>query len=162
MRKSKQIDDGSVVQFHYALLNEQDEIIDGSHEGDPLSYLQGAGNIVKGLEQALLGCMVGDRKRVTVPPELGYGLRDEHKVIDAERTGFAALEPLRIGMFCQVEDAEQGLVLATIIGLDDEAVTLDTNHPYAGQVLHFDVEVVSVRDATEQELEQKRPEQLAN
>ncbi|MDF2181860.1 peptidylprolyl isomerase [Neptuniibacter sp. CAU 1671] len=147
-----QIADNSVVLFHYSLVNEQGEVIEGSRGGDPLPYLHGHRNIVPGLEKALTGRSVGDKFTIQLQPEEGYGLRDEDKVYVVDRASFAGFDTLETGMLCQMEDPEGQPEYVTVVDINDEEVTVDGNHPYAGQVLNFDVEVVAVREATESEL----------
>ncbi|MFW1676748.1 FKBP-type peptidyl-prolyl cis-trans isomerase [Pontibacter sp. JAM-7] len=153
-----QVEENKVVLFHYSLINDQDEVIDGSRGGEPLPYLHGHNNIVPGLEQAMTGRKVGDQFKITVPPEQGYGIRDEDKVYVVDRASFAGFSDLETGMLCQMENPEGDPEYVTVVAIEDDEVTVDGNHPFAGQVLSFDVEVVAVREATEQELSAGRIE----
>lgn len=147
------IADNKVVLFHYALVNSEGEVLDGSRGGEPLPYLHGHQNIVPGLEEALAGHEVGDHFKVTVTPEKGYGLRDEEKVQALDPKSFEGFDSLEVGMLCQMDDDEQGEPqYVAITEITDEEITVDGNHPFAGLDLNFDVEIMEVRDATEQEL----------
>lgn len=146
-----------VVAFHYALLNADREVLDGTRDGDPLPYLHGHRNIIPGLEKALEGHEEGDKFDVTVHPDEGYGRRDNGLVQTIKRDVFGDTQ-LEVGMHYQVEDDEGELQLVQIIEINDNEITVDGNHPYAGHMLTFDIEVISVRDATETELAQGRLE----
>ncbi|MDO6515055.1 MULTISPECIES: peptidylprolyl isomerase [unclassified Neptuniibacter] len=152
------IANNKVVKFHYALVNADGEVLDGSRGGEPLPYLHGHKNIVPGLEQAMLGHSVGDKFKIKVSPEQGYGLRDEDKVSLVERASFEGFTELAEGMVCQMEDEQGDLQLVSITKIDEEEVTVDANHPFAGLELNFDVEIMDIRDATEDELSAGRIE----
>ncbi len=152
------IEKGKVVAFHYALVNAEGEVLDGSRDGQPLPYLHGHNNIVPGLEAALDGREAGERFEVKVAPEQGYGLRDEEKVQVVDRESFAEFADIEVGMVCQMEDESGELQFVAITQIDEEEVTVDANHPFAGLELNFDVEVMDVRDATEEELSAGRIE----
>ena len=151
------------VEFHYALV-EGAEVRDGSRSSDePLSYIHGHNMLVPGLEQALEGRVEGDHFQVEVPPELGYGERDEElfEVIEREafadlpgvpRELFANLPGLKKGMLVNLEDGEGEPQLGRVVELDNREVKIDLNHPFAGQTLMFDVEVLNVRKPTEAEV----------
>lgn len=147
-----------VVLFHYSLLNAQGEVLDSSRSGEPLPYIHGHKNIVPGLEAALTGHEQGDQLQVTVTPEQGYGLRDESKVQEVDRASFEGFSELEEGMLCQMEDEQGELQLVGVTKITEDAVTVDANHPFSGLELNFEVEVVKIREATEQELAQGRIE----
>ena len=153
------IENDKVVLFHYSLVNTKGDILDNSKErGEPLPYLHGHKNIVPGLEEAMAGKVAGDSFTVSVPPEKGYGFRDEAKVQVVDRASFEGFTELEEGMVCQMEDDQGELQLVGITKVDADEVTVDANHPFAGITLSFDVEIVDVRDATSEELEQGRVE----
>ena len=147
-----QISQNAVVTFHYALINDQGEVIDGTKGGDPIPYLHGHKNIVPGLELALEGKALGDHFKISLKANEAYGAYDEDKVFDVERSLFSVIPDLAEGYMCHLTNEQGQDELVTVIEINDELVTVDANHPYAGQDLTFDVEVVSVRPATEQEL----------
>ncbi len=142
----------TVAQFHYTLTDDAGTVIDSSRGSAPLTYLHGGGNIVPGLEKAMEGKARGDAFKVAVTPEEGYGQRVEALLQTAPREMFPAdMEPA-VGMQFQAE-SNMGPVMVTVMAIDGDTVTLDGNHALAGQTLHFEVEVTSVRDATVEELQ---------
>ena len=141
-----------VVSIHFTLTNKEGTVLDSSSGSDPLAYLHGFGNIIPGLENALEGKATGDKLSVTVEPEQGYGARDERLVQAVPRSAFKGVEELSPGMQFQAQ-GPQGTRLVVVTQVADDEVTVDANHPLAGQTLHFDVEVSEVRDATAEELE---------
>lgn len=144
------IENQKVASIEYTLTDSDGNVLDSSDEGEPLSYLHGHGNIVPGLENALEGKSPGDRLSVDVAPEHGYGERDESLVQSIPRSRFPD-EGLEVGAQFHAEAGGHSHVV-TVVDIDDEDVTVDANHPLAGQSLHFDVTVTGVRDATEEEL----------
>ena len=141
-----------VVVMHYTLKDEKGETIDSSQGHEPLAYIQGIGNIIPGLEDALEGKSQGDKLEVTISPEDGYGERQENMVQKVSKSGFQGDEELVVGMQVQVE-TQNGPAIAMVSEIMGEDVTLDMNHPLAGVTLNFDVEVVDVREATDEELD---------
>lgn len=139
----------TVVTFHYTLTGDDGAVIDASG-GEPMSYLHGHGNIIPGLEQALEGASAGFQSRVTVEPENAYGERRDEMVIGVAREQFDPSMELKPGVQVMA-NGPQGQVVFTIVEVGDEDVTLDGNHPLAGQRLHFDVEITEVRAATDEE-----------
>jgi FKBP-type peptidyl-prolyl cis-trans isomerase SlyD len=146
------IENNRVVQIHYTLKDDQGEILDSSAGQSPLPYIHGTGALIPGLESQLLGKQAGDKFTAIVTPADGYGEYDEQQVFEVPADGFQGDDALEIGMQVQL-DTEDGPAIATITEIEDDVVTLDLNHPLAGEILHFDVEVVEVREATQQELD---------
>jgi FKBP-type peptidyl-prolyl cis-trans isomerase SlyD len=140
-----------VVHIHYTLKNDAGELLDKSPSEEPLGYLHGGGNIIPGLEDALTGKAAGDALSVEVAPGEGYGERDERLVQDVPRGAFEGIDTIEPGMRFQAE-SEQGARVITVVSVSEDVVTVDGNHPLAGETLTFDVEVARVRDATEEEL----------
>jgi FKBP-type peptidyl-prolyl cis-trans isomerase SlyD len=138
------------VSIDYTLKNDAGQVIDSSKGGAPLTYLHGASNIVPGLERALEGKSVGDTIDVSVPPDQGYGMRDERLIrnVAVRRLPNRKAEA---GMQLQVQ-TEHGPQVLTIKGVRGDYATVDANHPLAGMTLHFQVTVTEIRDATEEEL----------
>jgi len=141
----------TVVNFHYTLSNDTGEVLDSSQGGDPLTYLHGAGNIVAGLETALEGRGVGDSFKVRVAPEEGYGVHQAQLVQDVPRSAFAGVEKVQAGMQFQA-DTPEGVQNVTVARVTGDSVTVDGNHPLAGQHLNFAIEVTAVRLASVEEL----------
>lgn len=142
-----EIEDGRVATIHYRLTDDTGRVIDQSAPDNPLSYLHGAGNIVPGLEQALAGKRAGEHVTADVPPELGYGPRHDAMVQQVPRSAFPDIEAVRPGMQFEAR-TERGPLLVTVTEIGDEHVTVDGNHPLAGQTLHFAVDVADVREAS--------------
>jgi len=150
-RAAVQIEKNRVVTLNYTLRDEQGTVIDSSSGRAPLAYLHGKGNIIPGLEEALVGKAAGDRLDVTVAPERAYGLRDERLVQIVPRDRFSGVERLATGLQVRA-DGPQGPRLVTVVRIDRDFVTVDGNHPLAGRTLHFSVEVTDVRKATHEEV----------
>jgi FKBP-type peptidyl-prolyl cis-trans isomerase SlyD len=148
-----QIAENAVVCFHYALINDQGEVLDGSKGGEPIPYLHGCHNIVPGLEKAMAGRAANDHFRVSLTSLEAYGEVDEEKIYDVERALFADMSELAVGLMCHMTNESGEDEIVTVIEIDDDVVTVDANHPYAGESLTFDVEIVSVREATPQEIQ---------
>jgi FKBP-type peptidyl-prolyl cis-trans isomerase SlyD len=141
-----------VVTIHYTLKDDKGAVLDSSAGGEPLAYIQGHGNLVSGLEKALEGKQDGSTLAVVVSPAEGYGTRDEALIQRVPKRSLQGSGEIKKGMQFQAR-TEDGLRLFTVTALVGDMVTLDGNHPLADQTLHFDVEVVSVREATTDELE---------
>ncbi len=146
-----QIEQNSVVSFHYTLTDDQGQVLDSSQGREPLVYLQGVGQIVPGLEKAMEGRQVGDQFKVDVAPEEGYGVHHPELMQEVPREAFQGVEDIQPGMQFQGR-GPQGVINVTVTKVENDKVHIDGNHPLAGQTLHFDVEVTSVRAATEEEL----------
>jgi FKBP-type peptidyl-prolyl cis-trans isomerase SlyD len=147
------IENDSVVTIKYTLKDDKGQVIDSSEQHGDLSYLHGHQNIVPGLEEALDGKAVGDQVQTQVEPEKGYGERQDQLVFQVPRDRLPQDEELQLGMQFRAQSSEGQELVVTLVDLGDEEVTLDANHPLAGQNLNFDVEVKDVRDATEEEIE---------
>jgi len=146
-----QIEKNRVVTFHYTLRDEQGAVIDSSNGRAPLSYLHGKGNIIPGLEQALVGKATGDKLDVTVAPEQAYGRRDERLVQTVARKLFGEIAELTPGMQVRAS-GRQGARLVNVVRVERDFVTVDGNHPLAGRTLRFSLEVAEVRKATHEEV----------
>ena len=141
----------SVVLFNYKLTNAEGETLDQS-QGEPLAYLHGAGNIIPGLENALLGKTAGDKFTVTVPAAEAYGEYNADLVQEVPANMFQGVDNIQAGMQFQAQ-TEDGVQIVTVKSVEGDIVIVDANFPLAGQDLTFDVEIVEVREATAEELE---------
>lgn len=143
-----------VVLIHYTLKDNSGQVLDSSEGKEPLAFIQGIGNIIPGLEEELETKSVGDKIAAVIAPEKAYGVRDDANVHVVPLSSFQAEgdEKLEVGMQVRVE-TNQGVSIADVAKIEGEDVTLDLNHPLAGETLHFDVEVVDVRNATKEELD---------
>ena len=153
-----QIADDFVVSIEYTLKNDEGTIIDQSQPGQPMDYLHGHRNIIPGLENALLGKSVGESVEVRIDPAEGYGEFNPalEQVVPRER--FQGVDNLEVGMQFQAS-TEQGPVAVRVKKVEGEEVTVDGNHPLAGQHLNFSVTVQGVREATEEEKAQSHLQQ---
>jgi FKBP-type peptidyl-prolyl cis-trans isomerase SlyD len=146
------IKSGKVVDLSYSLKNKNGIELDRSTKEDPFTYLHGAAQIVPGLETALEGLDVGAKKNVVVSAAEGYGEMNPDLKISVKRSQFPAEVDLKPGMQFQAQAGEQGVVF-TVDAIEGDQVHINGNHPLAGEELHFDVEVLTVRDATAEEME---------
>ena len=151
------IDSGMVVTLEYTLKDDDGEVLDASGGAEPLVYLHGADNIVAGLENALVGKTVGDKLAVAVTPEDGYGPRDEAGVQEVPRKAFEEGADVEVGALFMTEDDSGNPIPFWITAAGEKTVVVDLNHPLAGETLHFDVEVVGLREALEEELTHGHP-----
>ncbi|MCP4873453.1 MAG: peptidylprolyl isomerase [Proteobacteria bacterium] len=145
------VEAGKVVSFHYTLTNPNGDVLDTSDGDEPLVYLHGAKNIVVGLEAALDGKAVGDKVQTVVPPKEGYGEAEGPGPQGVPRSAFPEGVELSVGMNFEAEADDGSVMLLWIVAIGDDEVMVDGNHPLAGQTLHFDVEILEVRDATDEE-----------
>jgi len=142
-----------VVLIHYTLTNDSGAVIDSSSGGEPLAYIHGQGNIIPGLEKALEGKQQGDKVSVKVDPKEGYGVRDDALVQSVPRRSFGGVPNIQPGMQFQAQTSQGHTRVVTVTAIKGDMVTVDGNHPLAGENLHFDVEITEVREASAEELE---------
>lgn len=141
-----------VVSLAYTLTVDG-EIADQSPVESPLEYIQGRNNLISGLESQIEGLKTGDKKSVVVAPADGYGTYDEEAVISLDRAMFGDSYPLAVGNGVHLQDDANNRFEARIVSFNDKEVVVDLNHPMAGKELHFDVEIVSLREPTKTELD---------
>jgi FKBP-type peptidyl-prolyl cis-trans isomerase SlyD len=142
-----------VVQLEYTLRLDDGEIVESTDEDGPIEFLQGAGEIIPGLEQALYGMHVGEAKEVSVDPEQGYGEYDAEAYEVVPLDIFPEDVDLELGMPVELYDEENDETLEGFVTeVRTDSVLLDMNHPLAGETLFFTVKVVGVRPATPEEL----------
>ena len=146
------IGDNSVVSMHYKLTDASGEVLDSSDGGEPLTYLHGAGNIIPGLENALVGKVAGDSLKVEVPPAEGYGEIRQELMQVVPREAFQGVEQLKPGMAFQAQGQDGSTRQIVVREINGDEIMVDGNHPLAGVDLHFDVQVVEVREASEEEV----------
>lgn len=146
------VEKNKVVSIDYELTNQEGSILDTTQNQEPLIYLHGANNILAALEEELEGKGIKGRVRTKIAPEDGYGKYDEQMVQKVPLAEFPNADQVKEGVQFQI-DTSQGVKIATITKVEADHFTLDLNHPLAGQVLCFDVEVVDIREATTEELE---------
>lgn len=146
-----QISQNTVVTMHFTVSSEDGVQIDSSRNAEPMVFLQGSHYLIQGLEDALEGKSAGDKFEIDVPPELAYGERMDELVQMVPKTMFEGME-LEVGMQFRAttDDGEQSVI---VIDITDDEVVVDGNHPLSGLTLNFDVEILDVRAATEDEIE---------
>jgi len=148
---------GAVVAMNYTLTDDEGELIDSSEE--PLEYLHGYDNIIPGLEKGLEGAEPGQRRSVVVEPAEAYGETDPDAIITVSSDTVPGGVELIPGQMV-VGDTPSGPVQLTVVEVTDDGIVVDGNHPLAGKRLHFEVEVVDVRAATDEELAEGCPRGL--
>lgn len=148
-----QIGKNAVVSMDYTLTNPEGVVIDTSKGRGPLTYIHGAGNLIPGLEQALEGKAAGEAVKVTIPPEQAYGMPNPGLVQGVPKTAFAGagVGEIQVGMQFQAQ-GPQGVRVVKVVKVEGDTVTVDANHPLAGVTLNFDVNIVTVRVATPEEI----------
>ncbi len=147
------IKNGKVVDLAYSLKSSKGEVLDQSSKEDPFTYLHGAQQIVPGLETALAGLNIGDKKQVTVTAAEGYGEVNSDLKLTVQRAQFPPNAQIEEGMQFETQTPDGQGIVFTIEKVEGDKVSIDGNHPLAGQNLHFDVEVLNIRDATQDELD---------
>lgn len=149
---SQTIAENSVVNIHYELKDDQGQVLDSSKGAEPLSYLHGAGNIIPGLEKALAGKAEEETFQVRIEPEEGYGEPSPELIQTLPKTAFQGVEKVEVGMNFEAQAPDGSVQRVQVKDVADDEVTIDANHPLAGTPLNFDIEVVGVREATEEEV----------
>jgi len=145
-----QVADNMAVSIHYTLTNDDGEVLDSSIGDEALVFLQGSGNIISGLEKAMVGKVAGDKFNVRIAPEDAYGELMEDMIQVISRDMFEGIDDIEVGMQFHA-DVSSGSGIVTVVSIDDDKITIDGNHPLAGLALTFDVEVIDVRPATKEE-----------
>ena len=140
-----------VVTFHYTLLDPAGRVIDTSSGGSPVTYLEGAGQIIDGLDEQLRDVQPGTRTQIQVAAAAAYGERDPSQVQSVLRALLPVQGELKVGDQFQAGEDQFAPVVA-VVGIDGDSILLDANHPLAGVDLTFDVELTAARPATPEEL----------
>lgn len=148
-----QIGSQKAVAIAYTLKDDEGKVLDSSEGHEPLTYLHGGDNLVAGLEKALEGKAAGDKLQVKLTPEEAYGSRDEALIRKVPLRKLQADGKTKVGVGGRYRvNTPEGPRSVLVTAVQGDYVTVDANHPLAGMTLHFDVEVISVRDATPEEL----------
>jgi FKBP-type peptidyl-prolyl cis-trans isomerase SlyD len=142
-----QITKHKVAAIHYTLTDNDGTVLDSSAGRDPLYYIHGMGNLIPGMEEGLEGKVKGDKFQIKVSPEKGYGVKNDSLLQQVPRSAFGD-QPVEVGM--QFQTNRGAVVTVTHVGLEN--ITVDANHPLAGVELNFNVEVMEIRNATEEEI----------
>ncbi len=141
----------SVVGFTYVLKDSEGIVLDESSDSEPLEYLHGHQNIISGLESELEGLSIGDKKDIIIQPQDGYGLPQDDLIQSFPKNSFPDDIELEVGLELQA-DTPNGPMAFIVLEIRESEVVMDGNHPLAGEVLHFSVDIKSIRSATPDEL----------
>jgi FKBP-type peptidyl-prolyl cis-trans isomerase SlyD len=147
-----QIARNRVVTLDYKMFGEENQVLESSQDDGPLVYMHGIGELPEGLEEELDGKQAGDEVQVTLLPEDAYGEYDASLVQPVPREQFEELDDIQVGMRFEAE-TEEGPRVVHVIGLEDGNVIVDGNEPYAGRTVRFEVKVLGVRQASDDEIE---------
>ncbi|AGT43728.1 FKBP-type peptidyl-prolyl cis-trans isomerase [Treponema pedis] len=142
----------TTVSVEYTLKDDTGEILDSSEVMGPLEYIHGYNMIISGLEKALEGKEAGDEFKKTIPPEDAYGEVFEDLIVETDRSQFPPEAQIEVGMDFEAGDGPHSRVVR-ITKIDGDKITIDANHPLAGETLHFEVKILSVKKTTEEELQ---------
>ncbi len=146
-----QIHADCVVALSFVMRNAQGQVLDTTQGRLPLLYLHGRGQMLPGLERALEGCSVGDVVDVVLPPEQAYGERDSELVQCLPRAAIESDAAITVGMYFEAH-TEEGPLPVRVTAVTEDTLTVDGNHEWAGETLHFSVQIRHVRKASPQEL----------
>lgn len=154
MAAKPSIEPNARVVLDYTLRDADDDVLDASDvdDGEPIVYVHGYGMLVPGLEKALSGLSEGDEKEIVIPPEEGFGERDEELVLEVHRSELPRPDEVAIGDELVAESADGEEAVVRVIDVTPDTVLLDGNHPLAGETLRYSVLVREVRPATEAEI----------
>ncbi len=150
-QEKRVVGDNDVVSLEYTLTVDG-EVVDSSEGHGPIEYIQGQGHIIPGLEKEVYGMAVGESKEVVVSPAEGYGEENPEAFVEVPKSEFPPEIPLEVGTPLQLRDQQGQVFDATIAEVKENTVLLNFNHPLAGKTLTFQIKVVGVRAATEEEL----------
>jgi FKBP-type peptidyl-prolyl cis-trans isomerase SlyD len=140
-------------QFEYAIKNDAGTVVDSSAGGEPLAFVQGDGRVVKGIEDALRGKETGDEFSISIQPEDAYGWpqRSLIRTLGVDMFDFN-LDEIEEGMLLQMGSGSEAQVVK-VVGVGEDGITVDGNHPLVGLTLNFDIKVLVAREATLEEIE---------
>ncbi|RPH99968.1 MAG: peptidylprolyl isomerase [Calditrichaeota bacterium] len=145
------VQQGKVISILFSLRADQDNKLIASRQHKPLEFLVGKKKLILGLDKELIGLSIGDTKKVKIPPEKGYGLRDESRVRSLQRSQISDHIELHQGMTLKRKMKSGTIVTGIVKSFDEEQVVVDFNHPLAGETLNFETEIIDIRDATAEE-----------
>ena len=148
---SKKVEENLIIAIDYTL-TVGDEVVDSSEGREPLEFLQGAGNIILGLEREMLNMAIGESKKVTISPAEGYGEIDNEAFMEIPTNQFPENVPVEVGTELEVKNEEGEPAYVRIDKVENNIALLNFNHPLAGKELNFDVKVISIREPSEEEL----------
>ena len=138
------VKDGNAVKVHYTGKFEDGTVFDSSKEGEPLDVTIGSGKVIPGFENGIIGMKNGENKTITLPTEEAYGPVRDDLIIDVKKAEIPENIKPEVGLSLQMKQPNGDVVNLVVTDVAEETVTLDANHPLAGQILIFDIEVVEI------------------
>lgn len=135
---------GDTVKIHYTGKLSDGKQFDSTEERGPMEFKLGEGQVLPGFEEAVKGMEVGEKKNFTLSPEEGYGPRQEDLTVEVEKSEIEKFVEPQVGQQLELRQQDGGKVLVMVTDIQDDKVTLDANHPLAGEELSFDVELVDI------------------
>ena len=141
---AKTVKNGDKIKVHYTGKYEDGQVFDSSVDRDPLEVEVGAAQVIRGFEDALVGMEKGEKKMVTIPPEQGYGQYDPALLIEIPNSNIPENMTPEVGMKLRLTDDKGKSVLVVVTEIGENSIKLDANHPLAGKVLVFDLELVNI------------------
>jgi FKBP-type peptidyl-prolyl cis-trans isomerase 2 len=145
MRKAQK---ENTVKIHYTGKLDNGLVFDSSIDKDPLEFTIGAGSLIEGFETGVVGMNVGEKKTLVIPPEKGYGERNEELALEVDKNQLPSDISLTAGETLQLKQPDGNSVVVIITKVTDDTVTLDANHPLAGKTLTFDIELMEILEAS--------------
>jgi FKBP-type peptidyl-prolyl cis-trans isomerase 2 len=140
----QQAKSGDTVKVHYNGRLTDGTTFDSSAGRDPLEFKVGNGDVIKGFDDGVTGMSVGEKKTVHIPADEAYGQKDDDRIVEFPRTNFPAEMEPEVGMQLNMTNGSGQVIPVVIVEVGDEVVTLDANHPLAGEDLIFDIELVDI------------------
>jgi FKBP-type peptidyl-prolyl cis-trans isomerase 2 len=137
---------GDTVKVHYTGTLDDESVFDSSRERAPMEFTIGEGNIIEGFEKGVVGMTVGETRTLSIPPEEGYGSRDDNLITQIDRSYLPQTVEPAIGQQLQVKQPDGKTFVVWITDLDEQTVTIDANHPLAGQTLNFEIELTEITE----------------
>jgi len=138
------VKDGDTVKIHYTGKLENGKVFDNSREREPFDFVVGTGEVMPGIERGVIGMETGDTKSIEIPPEEAFGPRRDDLVVEVEKNKLPENITPTMGQRLQMKQQDGGLIDLIITDVSQETITLDANHPLAGQTLFFDLELVEI------------------
>jgi peptidylprolyl isomerase len=138
------VKNGDKIKVHYTGKYEDGKVFDSSVDGDPLDVEIGAAQVIKGFEDALMGMEQGEKKTISIPPDQGYGQHDPALLIEIPNSNIPDEVTPQVGMKLRLRDSKGQSAVVTVTEIGKQSIKLDANHPLAGKVLVFDLELVEI------------------
>ncbi|MCD4813536.1 peptidylprolyl isomerase [bacterium] len=135
---------GDTVQVHYTGLLEDGTVFDTTYEKDPLRFTLGEKKVIVGVEKAMIGMTVGEKKRITLSPEEAYGSYEKNKEVVMDKDKLSCGDAPKAGMLVEIRGTDGGCVVTPIKSINGDKITLDANHPLAGKTLVFEIELLQI------------------